>query len=164
MHYRRVRWQYIFAILVFLSFSAALVVLAVNNQLRDLNVKPTSANAVVCPVNYDVNNESAVVVGCDSAGCGGFVEWCGLGNGSYSFTLELAGDYNLATEYLMLNFSGTEHILTASAECGELEEVFATTVTPVGGVVRMDYANSNEVGSVCDADYGSVLRAVLKPL
>ena len=137
------------------------ILIVVYNQ-REPAIK---ASAVVCPTLLDANNESSVVVGCDEdGGCSGFVEWCDLANTTYRFTLNLAGDYNLVTEFLTLTINGNSTEVSASGACGDFEEVFSTTVEPVGGVIRMDYINSPEVGSVCDDTFASALLVVLKQL
>lgn len=154
---------------VFMVFLVAIIAFTMTNNREEepetLGIRPSSATVVVCPPVFDDNNETVAIAGCKSDGCGGFIEWCALNdNNTYRLTLEIAGDYNLVQEELFVNFSAAEYTVTAAEQCEPLEEVLITDGQPSGGVLRLDYRNSPEVGDICDSDYAGVMRATLKQL
>ena len=127
-------------------------------------LRPESAIAKQCPVTFNSKNESVLIAGCKTDACGGFIEWCGLGSANYSLSLSLAGDYDNNPEFMELSFGDINVTVTTGKKCDKPVEVFVASAMPVGGVLRLTYANSAEVGNICNDDYANAMRAVLKPV
>ena len=68
------------------------------------------------------------------------------------------------SEFMELSFGDVNATVTTDKQCDKPVLVFVTSATPIGGVLRLTYANSAEVDNVCEDDYANAMRAVLRPI